>query len=152
MRILQAFAAFCQALRADECEHSALTSRRDGDVCSSYCPDCGYKVLLLWTLCRCRTCGSRRIPKRGLDGGISPQHRYCRHCGQSDYRIVKKRRLTIHEIPYAVLTPEVDYTEESFPPPECKTRRREVNNPFTAASTGPHVVEGTVLHRKEWRI
>lgn len=144
MQIVRALVAFYQTLFYRECEHKRVTSRPGESAHSGYCPDCGYKVLLMWTLCRCRTCGSKRHPKLGMDGRVSTLYRYCQHCGQADYQIVKKEKLNVHEMPYAILTKEIDYSEERLPNP------KRAHNPFEAyRGRGLDIVEGEVLKRTE---
>lgn len=142
MQLIKALAAFYQTLFYRDCEHQRVTTRPGHPACDSYCPDCGYKVLLRWTLCRCRTCGSRRHPKLGADGRISALYRYCQHCGQTDYQIVKKDKINVHEMPYALLTKEVDYSEDRL------NRPKRADNPFEAVK-GLDIVEGEVLRSEQ---
>lgn len=138
MQLLKALAAFYQMLWRAECEHRRMPGQGDK---SGYCPDCGYKVVLLWTLCRCRTCGSKRYPTQGLDGRIRPLYRYCQHCGQPDYQIIKRQKIHGHEMPYAILSREIDYTEERLSKP------KRAPNPFELRPCF-NVVEGEVLKRE----
>lgn len=147
MQLLRALAAFYQTLFYRDCEHKRVAgistqSGSGGSAHSGYCPDCGYKVLLRWTLCRCRTCGSKRHPKLGMDGRVSTLYKYCQHCGQADYQIIKKEKLNVHEMPYVILSKEIDYAEERLPNP------KRAANPFEAYR-GLDIVEGEVLKRSE---
>jgi hypothetical protein len=77
------------------------------------------------------------------DGRIRARHRYCPHCGQEGYRLVRKERIHLHEMPYAVLTRDIDDREgESVP--DKRTR-----NPFAdgrvAAGKALDIVEGVVV-------
>ncbi len=154
MQIIKALAAFYTALVHQDCEHPRVappgSSCRSGhnqahatETPSTYCEDCGYKVRALWSICRCRTCGGKRQPKRGMDRRIRPLYRYCQHCGQTDFQLIKKDRINVHEMPYALLTKEIDYTEERQPSP------KRAANPFVAAYRQLDIVEGEVLHRSE---
>jgi NMD protein affecting ribosome stability and mRNA decay len=143
MQLFKALTAFYQTLFYRECEHKRVTARTGESAHSGFCPDCGYKILLMWTLCRCRTCGSKRHPKIGVDGRISALYKYCQHCGQADYQIIKKDRINVHEMVYAILTKEIDYSEERLPNP-----KKRQPNPFEAYR-GLDIVEGEVLSRSE---
>jgi hypothetical protein len=149
MQLFKALAAFYTALFNDECEHPrvappGMTPDGASRPHSSFCPDCGYKIRALWSLCRCRTCGAKRQPKRGMDGRISPLYRYCQHCGQTDFQLIKRERIHVHEMPFALLTKEIDYTEERRPSP-----KRTAPNPFNLSDRTLDIVEGEVLHRSE---
>ncbi|HEY9745741.1 MAG TPA: hypothetical protein V6C99_05945 [Oculatellaceae cyanobacterium] len=143
MQLLKALAAFYQTLLGGECEHPRVQAVPGQASTAGYCPDCGYKVLLMWTLCRCRTCGSKRHPSRGMDGKVRPLYRYCQHCGQMDYQIIKRNKINIHEMPYAILTKEVDYSEERLFGP------KKAPNPFEIHRR-INIVEGEVLHKEAW--
>jgi hypothetical protein len=143
MQLGKALAAFYSALFNSDCEHPRVAPRGQANTHTAFCPDCGYKVRALWSLCRCRTCGSKRQPKRSMDGRVSPLYRYCQHCGQTDFQLIKKDRINVHEMPYALLTKEVDYTEERQLSP------KPLSNPFEAAYRNLDIVEGEVLHRSE---
>lgn len=138
MQLIKALYAFYQTLLARECEHKQVKAN-PGHASRGYCPDCGYKVILLWTLCRCRTCGSKRHPKQSLDGRIAPLYKYCQHCGQSDFQIIKRDKINVHEMPYAILTREIDYSEERL------TQPKRAHNPFEVKKKGLNIVEGEVL-------
>lgn len=142
MRLLKALAAFYQTLFFRECEHPHVTSKPGESTNSGFCPDCGYKILMMWTLCRCRTCGSKRHNRLSADGRVSTLYKYCQHCGQGDYQIIKKDRINVHEMPYALLTKEIDYSEERLSNP------KRAANPFEAYRK-LDIVEGEVLHRSE---
>lgn len=143
MQLFKALAAFYTALFNSDCEHPRVAPRGEGTPHAAFCTDCGYKVRAMWSICRCRTCGSKRQPKRGMDGRVSPLYRYCQHCGQTDFQLIKKDRINVHEMPYALLTKEIDYTEERQPSPKRSP------NPFEAAYRNLDIVEGEVLHRSE---
>ena len=154
MQIIKAIAAFYTALVHQDCEHPRVAAPgchgkpaqglgSEPTAPSTYCGDCGYKVRALWSICRCRTCGGKRQPKRGMDGRIRPLYRYCQHCGQTDFQLIKKDRINVHEMPYALLTKEIDYTEERQPSP------KRAENPFVTAYRQLDIVEGEVLHRSE---
>lgn len=142
MQLFRAIVAFWQTLLTRECEHKRLTAVPGQPGKSGYCPDCGYKVAILWTLCRCRTCGSKRHPRQSLDGRVSPLYKYCQHCGQSDYQLIKKDRINVHEMPYAILNKEINYVEERLGNP------RKAPNPFEMYGK-LDIVEGEVLHKQE---
>jgi len=79
-----------------------------------------------------------------MDGRISPLYRYCQHCGQTDFQLIKRDRIHVHEMPYALLIKEIDYTEERKPSP-----KRQANNPFDLSERTLDIVEGEVLQRSE---
>ena len=79
-----------------------------------------------------------------MDGRIRPLYRYCQHCGQTDFQLIKRDRIHAHEMPYALLTKEIDYTEERKP-----SSKRRANNPFDLSERTLDIVEGEVLHRSE---
>ncbi len=108
MSISRAFYAFYNELVQQDCTHSRVSLGKR----SCFCPDCGYKVKLLWAQVKCRGCNSRRVPKKGFDGSVNPLHKYCRYCGAGDVRLVKKEKIEGHELVYSVALKEVDYTEE----------------------------------------
>lgn len=141
MLLIKAFNAFYQTLFGGECEHKRVQAVPGQANKSGYCPDCGYKILLMWTLCRCRTCGSKRHPTQGMDGRIRTLYRYCQHCGQADYQILKRDKINVHEMPYAILTKEVDYSEERLSNP------KRAHNPFELHK-GLNIVEGEVLNKE----
>lgn len=150
MQLFKALAAFYSALFYSECEHlrvapPSMTPTGSKLSTSAFCPDCGYKIRALWSLCRCRTCGGKRQPKKGMDGKIRPLYRYCQHCGQTDFQLIKRDRIHVHELPYALLTKEIDYTEERKPSP----KKPVTDNPFEAAYRQLDIVEGEVIHRSE---
>lgn len=146
LRLLRALHAFCRALLESECLHARLPNVSGSGVKSPvYCPDCGYPVRLWWALCRCRTCGSKRPARRDTDGRIRARHRYCVHCGQAGYRLIRKERIQLHEMPYAVLTRDIDDRENE---PALDKRAA---NPFAdglAAGTQLDVVEGVVIRSR----
>ena len=149
MQLFRALAAFYTALFNSDCEHPrvappGMTPDGSSKLHSSFCGDCGYKIRALWSICRCRTCGSKRQPKRGMDGRVSPLYRYCQHCGQTDFQLIKRDRINVHEMPYALLTKEIDYTEERQASP-----KRPANNPFEFSARTLDIVEGEVLNRSE---
>ena len=152
MRLFKAVAAFCAALLThDECDHphvapSGTSSSGTRKSSAAFCTQCGYKIMALWSLCRCRTCGGKRQPRRGMDGKIRPLYRYCQHCGQTDFQLIKRERIHAHELPYAILTKEIDYTEERRTTPQQAARS---DNPFEAAYRTLNIVEGEVLRREE---
>jgi NMD protein affecting ribosome stability and mRNA decay len=143
MQLCKALYAFWRTLFARECEHKRVAPIPGQPARSAYCPDCGYKIAIMWTLCRCRTCGSKRHPKQNIDGHVSTLYRYCQHCGEANYQIVKKDRINVHEMPYAVLCKEIDYAEERLGNP------KRAPNPFEAYRGGP-IVEGEVLRKEEF--
>lgn len=147
MKLFKAMYAFWQTLRVHDCEHVRVTTTPGQPATSAFCPDCGYRVLMRWTLCRCRTCGSKRHPKIQLDGRISPMYRYCQHCGQTDYQIIKRDKINVHEMPYAILTKDVDYGDERVNPSP-----RAASNPFELPPLRQRssVVDGEVLGKREF--
>lgn len=142
MQLIKALAAFYQTLFYRDCEHKRVTSRKGEPASAAFCPDCGYKVQVMWTLCRCRTCGSKRHPKLNVDGRVSTLYKYCQHCGQADYQIIKKDKINVHEMSYALLTKEVNYAEERLFKP------KHTHNPFEAVR-GLDIVEGEVLRSEQ---
>lgn len=142
MQFLKALYAFYQTLLSHECEHTRVTSTPGQPAKAGYCPDCGYKVAMVWTLCRCRTCGSKRHPKKQIDGRVSTLYKFCQHCGESDFQIIKKEKINIHEMPYALLTKEIDYAEERIPSP------KRAANPFELPRLD--IVEGEVVRKREF--
>jgi hypothetical protein len=144
MTLLRAFYAFYRALLERECEHPHISARPGDPKSSGYCPDCGYLIEMRWTLCRCRTCGSKRYPRKTLDGRIEAQFKYCQHCGQADYQLLRKERIHLYEMPYAILGKEINYDEERPTPP-----RRKADNPFEIYHS-LNIVEGEVLSKEEY--
>lgn len=143
MQVVKALYAFYSHLFYSECEHKQVETAAGHAKRKGFCPDCGYKIALLWTICRCRTCGSKRQLRKNLDGRVMPLSRYCQHCGEIDYQIVKKEKINVHEMPYALLSKEIDYSEERL-----QTSRR-AENPFQKAQgRGFHVVEGEVVRQE----
>lgn len=148
MRLMRAIYAFYRQLFGGECEHPRLRDKMtSGDKPCAFCPDCGYRVAMMWALVRCRNCVAKRTPKKNLDSSVGPMFRYCEHCGSTDFQIIKKTRLHAHEMPYAVMSAEIDYTDER--PHQKEYAPKE--NPFAAYSTSP-VVEGEVLNSEYVRI
>src|SRR5690242_10790418 len=146
MQLFKAVAAFYSALFNSDCDHPLVAppgAAPDGSSrpYKTFCPDCGYKIRALWSLCRCRTCGAKRQPKQGMDGRVRPLYRYCQHCGQTDFQLIKRDRIHAYEMPYAILTKEIDYTEERMATPKRPA------NPFEAPTRTLDIVEGEVLHR-----
>jgi len=60
--------------------------------------------------------------------------------------LIKRERIHAHELPYAILTKEIDYTEERRTTPQQAARS---DNPFEAAYRTLNIVEGEVLRREE---
>ncbi len=108
LSISKAFYAFYNELVQQDCAHTRVNLGKR----SCFCPDCGYKVKLLWAQVKCRGCNSRRVPKKSFDGSVEALHKYCRYCGASDVRLVKKEKIEGHELVYSVALKEVDYAEE----------------------------------------
>lgn len=142
MQLIKALAAFYQTLFHRDCEHKRVSPRPGEALGACFCPDCGYKIQVMWTLCRCRTCGSKRHPKLGMDGRVSTLYKYCQHCGQADYQIIKKDKINVHEMPYALLTKDINYSEERLFKP------KPTHNPFEAVK-GLDIVEGEVLRSEQ---
>ena len=141
MRLVRAFYAFCRHLFGAECEHAKLRDKfTHGHKAGGFCTDCGYKVAMMWAMLRCRNCVAKRTPRKNLDGSIGPMYRYCEHCGSTDFQIIKKSKLHSHEMPYAVMCAEVDYSEEQ---PRKKVYAAPKTNPFAAYSGS--VVDGEVV-------
>ena len=151
MKLVRALYAFYRQLFGAECEHPHLREKTasgplDHGIKGTFCPDCGYKVAMLWTMVRCRNCISKRTPRKCLDGSVGPLYRYCEHCGSTDYQVIKKQRLAAHEVPYAMLCADVDYSEERCTGKQYQSPiNNRLDNPF-AAFSGAAVVEGEVVH------
>jgi len=144
MRLLRAVYAFYRALFGSSCDHVKMSSQtRNGN----FCPDCGYRVKLIWNLCRCKTCGARRTLTKALDGWISPKERYCSHCGTSSYQLIQKERIHGYELPYAALSREVDYLDDcinaNFNGNQLK--KRSLNSPFQTSHF--EIVEGILINK-----
>lgn len=77
-----------------------------------------------------------------VDGRAVPLYKYCQHCGQADYQIIKKDRINVHEMAYALLTKEINYSEERLFKP------KQAHNPFEAVK-GLDIVEGEVLRSEQ---
>lgn len=137
--VFKAFYTFFQLLLEGECAHSRVDKNKSG----TYCPDCGYQVQVQWSVVRCRTCTSKRLPKQRLDGKVAPMFKYCNHCGGVDYQVIKKHSVNAHELPYALMVKEIDYSEHHRPQKEYV---KPTVNPFASAIDGFHVVEGQVVH------
>ena len=144
MQLFKAIYAFWRTLFACECEHKRVTSMPGQPAMASYCPDCGYRVVMVWTLCRCRTCGSKRNPKKSIDGHVAPLYRYCRQCGEAEYQIIKKSKINVYEMPYAILCKEIDYAEQRLGSPS-----RPGFNPFESPP-GAKIVDGEVIRKREF--
>ncbi len=140
MRLFKALYAFYQELVGQPCEHPRVQVGQSGN----YCPDCGYKIQMLWAILRCRTCGSKRLPKKHLDGKITPLERYCKHCGATDYQLIQRKKLHVHELTYAVALKEVDYLSEEDTTPI----RPAAPNPFRHVGVSFDVVDGEVLRKQ----
>ena len=156
MKLVRALYAFYRQLFGAECEHPHLRDQcESGKRTGTFCPDCGYKVQMLWAMVRCRNCIGKRVPKKNLDSSIAPMYRYCEHCGSTDFQVIKKSRLAAYEMPFAVMCAEVDYAEErqstpgkGLPPKEYSAPRyNRLNNPFAIfnGEGGLNIVEGEVL-------
>ena len=147
VQLLKAIYAFCDALLTRECEHPRINNLQSG----CFCPDCGYKIKVVWTIVRCRTCASRRLPRKTPDGKVKPTFRYCQHCGSSEYQLLHKQRLHVHELMYAIAIKEIDYsTDEKSALGEFESAPN-LHNPFRKTRANFDVVEGEVL-RKESRV
>ena len=115
---------------------------------TSFCPDCGYKIKLLWGMAKCRDCGSKQVPQKKVDGHIAPLNKYCRHCGSSAYYLLKKEKIDAYELVYAISLKEIDYSEERQAPqapPKVPI--------FGAQSKAPRsskldIVEGEVIRKR----
>ncbi len=128
--VKKAVNAFFQNLITPSCEH------RRANLSARFCPDCGYKVKLVWVMIKCRSCQARRVPDKSVVlGAVRPLEKFCRHCGSTDYQIVKKDRIDAYELMYCVSLKEIDYTEEA--PPNAEPVRQTA--PF-------NIVEGEVLN------
>lgn len=144
MRLLKALYAFTETLFTRECDHPKINNLQN----NAFCPDCGYKIKVLWTILRCRTCASKRLPRKTPDGKVKPMFRYCQHCGSTDYQLIQKQKIHVHELTYAVAIKEKDYaTEDKSSAGEFETTPN-MHNPFKKHGHSFDVVEGEVL-RKE---
>jgi len=147
MKLLRALYAFYKTLFWENCTHSRVSTNASHTV---HCQDCGYPVRVLWTLIRCRTCGGKRLPSQAPDGAITPQYRYCQHCGSPDYQLMKRSKIHSHELSYAVALKEIDYQYEQSP---ITAHRVYGPNPFTESHQGnPGVFTGKVLRKREFAI
>lgn len=137
MRLVTAFYAFFKALLHTDCAHERINRNQSG----SYCPDCGYQVHVTWTMLRCRKCTAKRLPRKDLDGSVVPMYHFCQHCGTHDTQIVKKVNINPHEMPYAILTKDVDYLNDTIRPVE------RPHNPFEVLSKEAKVFDGEVVKK-----
>ncbi len=151
LSISKAFYAFYNELIQQDCAHLRVNISKS----ACFCPDCGYKVKLLWAQVKCRGCNSRRVPKKSFDGSVSPLHKYCRYCGAGDVRLVKKNKIESHELAYSVALKEVDYTEEKRNDKKISAHTgsstasdfiRMFNTRFTSQPTDIH--EGEVIRKR----
>ncbi len=156
MGLSKAVLAFYHHLVHEPCDHARAGLSKG----KAFCPDCGYRVKLLWMQVKCRQCDSRRIPRKMFDGAIEPLHKYCRHCGSSEVRLVKKLKIDAHEVNYSVAVKETDYSEEprpqapgSFhPDPDFYPQFKGVNTrsrnqrPYSGPSLD--IVEGEVIRKR----
>ena len=140
MELYRALYAFYHQLVSRECDHSRVQLGQN----HAFCPDCGYKITLQWTLLKCRQCDSKRVPKKTPDGRIVPLHKYCRHCGSSDSRLVKRERIDAYDLLYAISTKEIDYSEERKPAWE----RPVTAQPSARAPQSLDIVEGQVIRKR----
>ena len=163
MRVYKAFCTFYKELLEEECQHQRVKTGKK----SNYCPDCGYKVQVVWTQVRCRGCGSKRVPKKRIDGRVEPMYKYCRHCGCSEFRLIKRSGIHAHEVNYSVVQKEVDYRDDEVEvtmnpkrqkAPQGKTstyhdnpfiRKQSCQGHYEAFRSGnfSDVVEGQVVRR-----
>ncbi|MEB3288184.1 MAG: hypothetical protein VKJ04_11870 [Vampirovibrionales bacterium] len=141
------------ALWERPCPHTHLTSSSQGGIC----PDCGYRVKNVWHLLRCRHCGTRRQAKLTFDLRIRPLRKYCAHCGANDYQLIKRHKIHVYEMNYALCLKEIDYSDlsPSAAPVHFKYRDYASHNPFEkpyASKSGfktSTVYEGQVVKKTE---
>lgn len=108
MTILKAMAAFLRVcFGVGECLHAHVALNQG----PSFCPDCGYQVKVEWLFVQCRGCNAKRIPQHTVLSGIRPLHPYCRHCGHEGFKLVKKHRIEIYELMYALSVKSILYEE-----------------------------------------
>lgn len=145
MDLAQAMYCFYRYLAAPQCAHPHVSFYRK----AGYCPDCGYKIKLLWTFVRCRKCGAKRIPRQQIDGSVVPLQKYCIHCGTTDYCLVKKEKIEAHDLLYCVAGKEIDYSAESGE--EDVFLRSNHPSPFhlKPEHIKPEIVEGYVVRKVE---
>ncbi|MBX2860628.1 MAG: DUF2321 domain-containing protein [Vampirovibrio sp.] len=147
MKFYRAFYAFYQSLLDNQCHHPQYRpSRQDG-----HCPDCGYKVHTVWTIIRCQTCGSKRIPKKCMDGQIRPVHKHCSHCGSVEFHLSKKTKIDAYELVYAISSKEIDYSEPRRlvdPPPQWPGPQSP-KSPYPSYHY-PRIFEGEVVRKQQF--
>lgn len=144
MDLYRALYTFYKSLVEQDCEHQRVHFGQS----APFCPDCGYKIKLLWVMVKCRHCDSKRIPRRMPDGKITPLHKYCRHCGASAFRLVKRESIDAYELLYGLSIKEIDYSEERRQPqftprpgPQPKATPQAQQSPFD-------VVDGQVIRKR----
>jgi DNA-directed RNA polymerase subunit RPC12/RpoP len=145
--LYKALYAFYKTLVDKDCEHTRVHMGQN----ACFCPDCGYKVLMKWSFVRCRDCDAKRIPRRLPDGKIAPLHKYCRHCGSSSYRLVKRDFIEAFELLYGLLVKEIDYTEERRPVEPVHTKGEQDPLPLNKEAIGKtafDVVDGQVIRKR----
>jgi hypothetical protein len=144
VRLFRALYAFYRTLFSSNCEHKSVSgSSKKGN----FCPDCGYRIKLLWNLCRCKTCGARRTLSRALDGWISPKERHCSHCGDSAYQLVQKEQIHGYELPYATLTREIDYLDQCINANFQKNQLKDARFQSPFKSQYFDIVEGVLINK-----
>lgn len=152
MPLVKALYAFYRQLFETECTHRLVKPIPGGSIC----PECGYRIQIMWHLLRCRCCGSKRHTKMMPDKSIRPLFKYCQHCGGTDVQLIKRGQIHVYEVPYAVCSKEVDYTEPIAHNVQFRYQQYAQQNPFEPIkkyATSPQykgdVVEGVVLKKSE---
>lgn len=147
MTLLKAIAAVLRVcFGLGECTHAHVAVNQG----PSFCPDCGYRIKVEWLFVQCRGCNAKRLPQNTVLGGIQPLHPYCRHCGHEGFKLVKKQRIEVYELMYALSIKSVLYEELPDTPAAAEGIR---SNPFqTQAFMEPgKVYEAEVVQKTEIR-
>lgn len=92
-----------------------------------------------------------------FDGTVEPLHKYCRHCGSADVRLVKKLKIDAHEVNYSVAVKEIDYSEENplpsnrqslKPNPDFYPQFKGFNTRTRQQGSSLDIVEGEVIRTR----
>lgn len=146
MRWIEAFQILLGRWRQGEhCVHARVNLLQP----LGHCPDCGQKVKTQWMMTLCKHCDAKRICHRTLLGRIEPVQQFCRHCGQSGFYTVRRDRIELFELVYALNTVVADIPETQ-PAPQPVTAE---GNPFRPRVTVERsdVIDAEIIRRQEYR-
>lgn len=125
MRLLKAFREFLRVcFDQSECIHPRVNLIHG----PCHCPDCGYKVKIMWNMLLCRGCDTRLVSQKSMLGEVKPLHTYCRHCGGDRYKLIKKSTIEAYELIYAISEMVTGFGEDE------SQWQPAVKNPFTVSA------------------